>query len=72
VLSVSLGDAALFRVGGTTRGGPTESVWLQSGDVVVLGGAARLAFHGVDRIRAGTSRLLRAPGRINLTMRVVT
>jgi alkylated DNA repair protein (DNA oxidative demethylase) len=40
--------------------------------VVVLGGAARLAFHGVDRIRAGTSRLLRAPGRINLTMRVVT
>lgn len=72
VVSVSLGDEALFRVGNTTRGGPTESVWLQSGDVVVLGGAARLAYHGVDRIRAGTSRLLRAPGRINLTMRVVS
>ena len=72
VVSISLGDEALFRVGGTTRGGRTGSVWLRSGDALVLGGAARLAYHGVDRIRAGSSTLLRSPGRINLTMRVVT
>jgi len=71
VVSVSLGDAALFRVGGPRRGDPTASLWLQSGDVVVLEGAARLAFHGVDRIRFGSSRLLPQGGRINLTLRVV-
>ncbi len=72
VLSVSLGDDALFRIGGTARGGRTESVWLRSGDVLVLEGASRLAFHGVDRIAAGTSPLLPKGGRINLTLRVVT
>ncbi|MEP1962758.1 alpha-ketoglutarate-dependent dioxygenase AlkB family protein [Tateyamaria sp.] len=72
VLSVSLGDAGLLRVGNTTRGGKTESFWLESGDVVVMGGAARLAYHGVDRIRFGSSRLLPKGGRINLTCRVVT
>ncbi|WP_292898273.1 MULTISPECIES: alpha-ketoglutarate-dependent dioxygenase AlkB family protein [unclassified Nitratireductor] len=72
VISVSLGDACLFRVGGTKRSDKTLSVRLQSGDVVVLGGAGRLAFHGVDRIYPGTSTLLSAPGRINLTLRRVT
>jgi alkylated DNA repair protein (DNA oxidative demethylase) len=71
VVSVSLGDDGLFRVGGSQRGGSTESLWLQSGDVAVLGGAARLAFHGVDRIRFGSSALLPEGGRINLTLRVV-
>lgn len=71
VLSISLGDEALFRIGGTTRRGPTESVWLRSGDVVVMGGAARLCFHGIDRVRHGSSRLLPQGGRINLTCRVV-
>jgi alkylated DNA repair protein (DNA oxidative demethylase) len=71
VVSVSLGDDALFRIGTTARGGKTESIWLQSGDVVVLGGAARLAYHGVDRLRAGSSTLLPRGGRINLTLRVV-
>lgn len=71
VVSISLGDDALFRVGGTTRGGTTASTWLRSGDVVVLGGAARLAFHGIDRLRFGSSDLLRDGGRINLTLRVV-
>jgi alkylated DNA repair protein (DNA oxidative demethylase) len=70
VVSVSLGDDALFRIGNTERGGPTESVWLRSGDVMVMGGAARLTFHGVDRIAAGTSTLLGTPGRINITLRV--
>ena len=71
VMSVSLGDEGLFRVGNTTRGGKTESIWLQSGDVVVLGGPARLVYHGVDRIRFGSSALLPKGGRLNLTCRVV-
>lgn len=71
VVSISLGDAGLFRIGGLERGGKTQSVWLESGDVLVLGGAARLAYHGVDRIRFGSSSLLKEGGRINLTIRVV-
>ncbi|MEC7761155.1 MAG: alpha-ketoglutarate-dependent dioxygenase AlkB [Pseudomonadota bacterium] len=71
VLSVSLGDDGLFRIGGTERGGKTQSVWLKSGDVLTLGGEARLAYHGIDRIRFGTSQLLKEGGRINLTLRVV-
>ncbi len=71
VVSVSLGDDALFRVGSVTRGGRTESVWLKSGDVVVIGGAARLVHHGIDRIRFGSCPLLPEGGRLNLTLRVV-
>ena len=71
VLSISLGDSALFRMGGTQRSDPTTSVMLESGDVVVFGGEARLAYHGIDRIRAGSSTLLPEGGRINLTCRVV-
>lgn len=71
VLSISLGDEGLFRIGNTTRGGKTESIWLLSGDVVVMGGKARLTYHGVDKIRFGSSSLLEKGGRINLTCRVV-
>lgn len=71
VLSLSLGDTCLFRIGGSGRGDPTRSFRLASGDAVVLGGAARLAFHGVDRIMPGTSTLLAEDGRINLTLRRV-
>ncbi|RWG08224.1 alpha-ketoglutarate-dependent dioxygenase AlkB [Mesorhizobium sp.] len=72
VVSVSLGDDCLFRVGHTTREGGTKSFRLKSGDVVVLGGEGRLCFHGVDRIYPATSALLRSGGRINLTLRRVT
>lgn len=72
VVSVSLGATALFRIGGPTRRDPTRSLRLASGDVVVLGGDARLAFHGVDRIVPGSSTLLRDGARINLTLRRVT
>ncbi|MCL3881429.1 alpha-ketoglutarate-dependent dioxygenase AlkB [Marivita sp. GX14005] len=72
VLSVSLGDDALFRMGNVTRGGKTESIWLCSGDVVVMQGEARRAYHGIDRVRPGSSTLLPKGGRINLTLRVVT
>jgi alkylated DNA repair protein (DNA oxidative demethylase) len=72
VVSVSLGDAGLFRIGNHVRGGKTESLWLDSGDVMVLGGPARMLFHGLDRIRFGSSGLLPQGGRLNLTLRVVT
>ena len=72
VLSVSLGDTALFRIGGTKRSDPTRSFRLASGDLLVMGGTARLAFHGIDRVIAGTSTLLPDGGRINLTLRRVT
>lgn len=72
VLSISLGDACLFRIGGTERGQPTRSFRLESGDIVVLGGESRLAFHGVDKIYPTTSTLLRDGGRINLTLRRVS
>ena len=72
VLSVSLGDTAIFRLGGRTRKDPTRALELNSGDVVVLGGADRLAYHGIDRIVAGTSDLIPEGGRFNLTLRRVT
>jgi alkylated DNA repair protein (DNA oxidative demethylase) len=72
VVSISLGDTALFRIGSPSRRGPTRSLRLASGDVVVLAGPSRLAFHGIDRILPGTSRLLPEGGRINLTLRRVT
>ncbi|MFO1141954.1 MAG: alpha-ketoglutarate-dependent dioxygenase AlkB [Amaricoccus sp.] len=71
VLSISLGDPARFRVGGLARSDPTAAIELESGDVVLFGGPARLAYHGIDRIRFGGSRLLPEGGRINLTLRVV-
>ncbi len=76
LVSVSLGDTALFRIGGLKRKDPTRSFELKSGDVLVLGGDARLAYHGVDRIKPGSSGLLAGAfpggGRINLTLRRVT
>jgi alkylated DNA repair protein (DNA oxidative demethylase) len=72
VVSLSLGDTCLFRIGGQSRRDPTRAMRLSSGDALVLGGEARLAFHGVDRIIPGTSTLLPEGGRINLTLRRVT
>ncbi|WPY93613.1 alpha-ketoglutarate-dependent dioxygenase AlkB [Limimaricola variabilis] len=71
VVSISLGDEALFRVGSVERGGKTASIWLRSGDVAVMGGAARLVHHGIDRVRDGSSTLIDGGGRINVTLRVV-
>jgi alkylated DNA repair protein (DNA oxidative demethylase) len=72
VLSVSLGDTGIFRVGGSSRKDPTRALELKSGDVVVLGGEDRLAYHGIDRIVPGSSELLAEGGRFNLTLRRVT
>ncbi len=72
VVSISLGDSCCFRYGGLHRGDPAKKLELRSGDVVVMGGAARLMFHGVDKIHAGSSGLLPGGGRINLTLRRVT
>lgn len=72
LVSISLGDTARFRLGGIERTDPTRSFPLASGDVLVLEGPMRLAFHGIDRILPGTSMLLEHGGRINLTLRRVT
>lgn len=71
VLSLSLGDTAVFRIGGTSRKDPTRSIRLESGDALLLAGPSRLAFHGIDRVLPGSSTLLKQPGRINLTLRRV-
>jgi alkylated DNA repair protein (DNA oxidative demethylase) len=72
ILSISLGDTAIFRLGGPERRGPTRTLRLSSGDLLMLAGPSRHWFHGVDRILPGTSRLLPDGGRINLTLRRVT
>jgi alkylated DNA repair protein (DNA oxidative demethylase) len=72
VLSLSLGDCATFRLGGTTRRGPTSSVTLHSGTALLLAGESRLAYHGISKVLAGSSRLLAGGGRLNLTLRRVT
>ena len=71
VLSISLGNTCLFRIGGLARTDRTQSLKLESGDVFLLGGEGRLCFHGVDRIYPETSTLLKSGGRINLTLRRV-
>lgn len=71
VVSLSLGDEAVFRIGGTTRKGKTQSLRLRSGDVLAFGGPARLAFHGIDRVLEGTSSVVPGGGRLNLTLRRV-
>ena len=72
VVSVSIGDTAVFRLGGLKRGGSTQKVNLNSGDVMVLGGPARFAYHGIDRIRFGSSQRVPEGGRLNFTLRRVT
>lgn len=72
VLSFSLGDSATFRLGSLTRGGSTSSVTLHSGTALLLAGESRLAYHGISKVMAGTSRLLSGGGRLNLTLRRVT
>ncbi len=72
LVSLSLGDTALFRIGGLARDAPTRSFRIESGDAVILGGPGRLAFHGVDRILPGSSTLIGEGGRFNLTLRRVT
>lgn len=72
VLSISLGDDATFHIGGLKRADRKVRLTLRSGDIVVLGGGARLAYHGIDRVHAGTSTLIAGGGRINLTLRRVT
>jgi alkylated DNA repair protein (DNA oxidative demethylase) len=77
VIGVSLGDEGVFRIGGRfidgkwARGGKTLGVTLASGDVIAFGGVARLAYHGIDRIKPGSSRLLPGGGRLSLTLRRV-
>lgn len=72
VISISLGDDAIFHIGGRKRADPRTRMRLRSGDIIILGGPSRLAHHGIDRIVPGTSDLVAIGGRINLTIRRVT
>jgi len=71
IVSASFGLSARFRIGGTSRTGATVSFLLEHGDVLVFGGPARLAYHGVDRVLPGLHPVLGAR-RLNLTFRRVT
>jgi alkylated DNA repair protein (DNA oxidative demethylase) len=77
IVSLSLGADCRFRIGGTRRGGKTTSLVLSSGDALVLGGPARLRFHGVDKILPTLPApfaldLPAGAARINLTLRRVS
>ncbi|MFF7637451.1 alpha-ketoglutarate-dependent dioxygenase AlkB family protein [Kitasatospora sp. NPDC008050] len=78
VVSLSLGDSCVFRLGGSqARTGPWTDVELRSGDLLVFGGPARYAYHGVLRTLPGTADpelRLGEPGpaltgRLNITVR---
>lgn len=68
IVSFSLGLPAKFLFGGLTRKDPVRRLWLESGDVVVWGGASRLAYHGIDPLKEG-SHPLTERYRFNLTFR---
>jgi alkylated DNA repair protein (DNA oxidative demethylase) len=70
VVSISVGDTARFLFGGLRRRDPIDRILLQSGDVFVFGGPARLRYHGVDRVLPATAPPgLPFTGRMNLTFR---
>jgi DNA alkylation damage repair protein AlkB len=69
IVSISLGDAGRFVIGGLSRRDPTQPLMLRSGDVLVMGGPSRLRYHGVTRILPGTAPAGMGPGRFNLTFR---
>jgi alkylated DNA repair protein (DNA oxidative demethylase) len=70
IVSLSIGDSALFEFGGPRRRDPVERFWLESGDAFVFGGASRLNHHGIARLAPSTGPVaLGIPGRYNLTFR---
>ncbi|MEO6781951.1 MAG: DNA oxidative demethylase AlkB [Bradyrhizobium sp.] len=68
IVSVSLGLPAIFLFGGLKRSDKPRRFRLEHGDVVVWGGPARLAFHGVAPLADGEHALM-GRQRINLTFR---
>ncbi|MFV3074649.1 alpha-ketoglutarate-dependent dioxygenase AlkB family protein [Niveispirillum fermenti] len=72
IVNISLGDTGIFRLGGPARRDPTRSFAVESGTAMVFAGPSRMFYHGVDRLRVGSSRLLPEGGRLNLTLRRVT
>ena len=74
VVSLSVGAACVFRMGGLRRTDPYDRITLESGDLVVFGRSKRLAYHGVQKLLPGTSPAgtgLPEGDRINLTFRVL-
>ena len=70
VVSFSLGDTARFLFGGLKRRDPVEALMLESGNVFVFGGPARLRYHGVSRVLPQSAPpALGLDGRFNITFR---
>lgn len=69
ILSISIGNEAVFVFGGRQRKDPVKRIRLQEGDVVVWGGPSRLYYHGISKIIRDTA----GPdyGRLCLTFRCV-
>lgn len=73
IVSFSFGSDADFLLGGVKRSDKTQTITLHSGDIMVFGGPSRLRYHGVRRVKPGTSPIMHPVlpdgGRINLTLR---
>jgi DNA oxidative demethylase len=67
VVSISIGNTALFRFGGQKRSDKTQSIKLNNGDVLIMGQESRLIYHGIDRIYPSEIY----DNRINLTLRKI-
>jgi alkylated DNA repair protein (DNA oxidative demethylase) len=71
IVTLSLGADAIFLAGGATRKSPVARIALASGDVVVMAGPSRMAYHGIDRVLAMPAAPTAAGGRLSVTMRRV-
>ena len=69
IVTVCLGDSADFMVGGFARSDKATALKVHSGDVLIMGGASRMRFHGIRKIYPGTSPLAEIVGRYSLTFR---
>jgi alkylated DNA repair protein (DNA oxidative demethylase) len=69
IVTISLGDAADFLIGGAQRSDRPQVLRVESGDVLLMGPPSRMLFHGVRRIHAGTSPVAGFAGRYSLTFR---
>jgi alkylated DNA repair protein (DNA oxidative demethylase) len=73
IVTVALGDSCTFRLGNCeSKNQPYTDFEMRSGDVFIMGGASRMAYHGVTRIHSGTAPKelgMTKPGRLSVTIR---
>ena len=71
IISISIGDDCVFAIGTSNRKDPLQEILLRTGDVFIMHGQSRLAYHSVKRIIPNSSNILKNNGRLNLTIRQV-